>query len=1097
MKNFCRSILITFLACLPTLVYAEDIEIYINPQPPLGAEPLVMFTLDYRPSLGSGVANYSAFFLEQLGADDADVLAIGNNWTYFDLLRQSMRVVLQNVSGVQVGLMLNHRSCGGSGCAGPTNVAPNKGSGGYVAMGFRSMQPGDSNGAKAEFARILRSLYVPSGGSSHFHQGEELFFELFRYLTGGEVYSGRNGYLSYPGAPDYKNNLNLDDAAQGLRDVMWDESIMEFSHNVTSGGKTYPIYRYNSPLADATHCTRVFTINFQMNVVNHSDHANAAIAQSRQNGGLGVTAPGSFADMVRYMYDADLGDGTYGDQPEVMGKQNVVSYFVASANLVNHAHIRAQAQAGGTGLPIPAGENPQDLIDTLNNIFEQILSVSTTFVAASVPVNVFNRSEIVDNVYIALFQADPDAKPAWPGSLKKLRIIQEPDAVRLVDALSVDAVAPDGRINFNALTHWTDGTALPEPREDMNEVAGRDGRSVDRGGAGQRIPGFLGAGPGLANAAGARLLFTEPDSWANGTPTAFRPLNADASTATVLQSALGSPDATHAEGMLRWVRGRDEDDLNSSGNKAEARAWILGDPLHSRPFPINYGARGDYTLADPDIRIVMGSNDGYMRMFRNTDPGGGNSGVESWGFMPRAVMNQMQRLRTNVPGGPGESLHPYTVDGAPTVYVRDVNGNGTIDTGDRVILIFGLRRGGRAYYAIDATNPDDPKMLWRITSADTGFEELGLSYATPQIADIRLAGERVPVVIFAGGYDVNKDIRPGPGTNDTMGRAVFVVNAVTGALIWRAAHGASTGSASATAYQHVDMVDSIASDLTVVDTTGDGYADRAYVGDTGGTVWRIDMPRDLDTGSSDTTTWKASVLAYTGRHFSTEATDDRRYFHAPDVVLARDGESAFDAIVIGSGNRENPLDRGGPAVENVVYMIKDRHTVSGVPQTVPYDHLSFGPVTDNCLQLNECPAGEEPDLTNGWRLHLEEVLGEKALAIPFTISGTVFFTTYLPPGSSETATCGPSEGAGMLYAVSLYDATSTINFDTTDDNPDHPGEATSRSDRSRQLRSGGIPAEVVSLPPNRILLPDLSTEAVPGTMRWRTFWYENEDPNGF
>ena len=36
----------------------------------------------------------------------------------------------------------------------------------------------------------------------------------------------------------------------------------------------------------------------------------------------------------------------------------------------------------------------------LRNIFQQILSVSTTFVAASVPVNVFNRAEIIDNVYI-------------------------------------------------------------------------------------------------------------------------------------------------------------------------------------------------------------------------------------------------------------------------------------------------------------------------------------------------------------------------------------------------------------------------------------------------------------------------------------------------------------------------------------------------------------------------------------------------------------------------------------------------------------------------------------------------------------------------
>ncbi len=257
------------------------------------------------------------------------------------------------------------------------------------------------------------------------------------------------------------------------------------------------------------------------------------------------------------------------------------------------------------------------------------------------------------------------------------------------------------------------------------------------------------------------------------------------------------------------------------------------------------------------------------------------------------------------------------------------------------------------------------------------------------------------------------------------------------------------------------------------------------------TVWRFDV-------AGDTADWTASVLAYTGRHYDASITHDRRFFHAADVVLSRDETGAFDAVVIGSGDRANPLDKGSTTVtENWLYMIKDRRTTSGpVPvDHVAYDHVSFGNVTDNCLQGGTC--GENPpDLANGWRLGLQEGTGEKSLAVPFTISNTVFFTTYLPPGTAEAATCGPSEGSGLLYGVSLADATSVLNFDTTDDDPDNPGEATSRSDRTRELRSGGIPAEVVSLPPDRILLPDLSTEAIPGSMRWRTFWYEQERPDG-
>ena len=179
-----------------------------------------------------------------------------------------------------------------------------------------------------------------------------------------------------------------------------------------------------------------------------------------------------------------------------------------------------------------------------------------------------------------------------------------------------------------------------------------------------------------------------------------------------------------------------------------------------------------------------------------------------------------------------------------------------------------------------------------------------------------------------------------------------------------------------------------------------------------------------------------------------------------------------------------------------MYMIKDRRTISGPlgedEVLTVYDPSNLGDVTSNCLQSNDCPEDGVPDLTHGWRLQLVETAGEKSLSLPFAIGGTIFFTTYLPPGESEASTCGPSEGGGVLYAVALEDATSTINFDSTDDDENNPGEATSRSDRTRELRSGGIPAEVVSLPPDRILLPDLSTEAIPGSMRWRTFWYEQE-----
>jgi hypothetical protein len=105
----------------------------------------------------------------------------------------------------------------------------------------------------------------------------------------------------------------------------------------------------------------------------------------------------------------------------------------------------------------------------------------------------------------------------------------------------------------------------------------------------------------------------------------------------------------------------------------------------------------------------------------------------------------------------------------------------------------------------------------------------------------------------------------------------------------------------------------------------------------------------------------------------------------------------------------------------------------------------------------------------------------------------VFFTTYLPNSGTGATACAPSEGAGRLYAVALQDARSVINYDTSDDDSSNPDEATTKSDRSIELQSLGIPAEVVSVPPNKILRPDLQIDNVNATTRWRTFWYLAED----
>jgi type IV pilus assembly protein PilY1 len=295
----------------------------------------------------------------------------------------------------------------------------------------------------------------------------------------------------------------------------------------------------------------------------------------------------------------------------------------------------------------------------------------------------------------------------------------------------------------------------------------------------------------------------------------------------------------------------------------------------------------------------------------------------------------------------------------------------------------------------------------------------------------------------------------------------------------------TSGSTAGTFVVHSDFVDSVPSTLTVADTDGDTLLDRILVGDTGGNVWRADLK------GTDTADWTLTRVANLGRHSVASPTkaDDRRFFHRPDIVPSQDSNGAFDGVLIGSGDRTDPLDKGG-VVSNYFYMIKDKHIAVGSGADSDVTHADLTDVTDDCVQeSSDCTL----NLDDGWKLQLEGT-GEKVLATPVTISGEVFFTSYLPPGSSttESASCEPAEGNGRLYAVALKDARSVLNYSAEVGDDENEG-GTTKSDRSTELRSPGIPTEVVPLPPDELLRPDLQSEQLNVRTRWRTFWFQQED----
>jgi len=304
-----------------------------------------------------------------------------------------------------------------------------------------------------------------------------------------------------------------------------------------------------------------------------------------------------------------------------------------------------------------------------------------------------------------------------------------------------------------------------------------------------------------------------------------------------------------------------------------------------------------------------------------------------------------------------------------------------------------------------------------------------------------------PVLIFGAGYDTNKDnvIR----TNDSKGRGVFIVDAETGKKIW-----ALTPNENGFTGNH-----SIASDITVLDSDYDGYVDRLYATDTGGDIWRIDMPSENYNDSTEP--WTHFKLASLG---STLATQDRRFFYKPMIARTMfskvskttyQGESIttridtpFDAVLIGSGNRSKPLST---ATNDQLFMIRDINTVTqsfmgtDVPAPITQADLMdvgsdpFGNALDDVDKFTELEV--ELGEFSGWYYNLPTT-GEKSLAASTAIGGVAYFTSFSPASTTDLVNqCSLTGGSGSLYAFHLHYGTKVydnLKFTTSNDVPDTP-----------------------------------------------------------
>lgn len=455
----------------------------------------------------------------------------------------------------------------------------------------------------------------------------------------------------------------------------------------------------------------------------------------------------------------------------------------------------------------------------------------------------------------------------------------------------------------------------------------------------------------------------------------------------------------------------------------------------------NCGSTGAQTVVTgSDVVVYYGSNDGIYHAINGnqagyigtTPPGG-----ELWGFAPADFFTKYNRQRQNLPMlllpstpsgiSPSPQKKDYFADG-PTGNYQLIN----IDNSTAKANIYiAMRRGGRFIYAMDVTNPSTPKFLWKKTFGSTDMTELGQTWSLPKVANVD--GYANPVLIFGGGYDDGAEDTDGPPPADTQGRGIFILDAFTGALVWRATPTVTTPSCTTTQCKLLvsGMNYSIPSDITLMDRDSNGKIDRLYATDVGGNVWRVDLapPKNNLNGTlCDTTSatgslsctpdiWQVTKLAALGCSSGTCAagTTPRKFFFPAEVIAAVQGYN-YDAVVVGSGDREHPLIKNDSYnVVNRFYMLKDTATGMDGSGLATLTEAGLYDCTTACTTATPY-AGQ----LSGYYYTLGT--GEKAVNAPLATAGYVYAGTNQPTAVSNTQ-CTTNLGIARGYRFSPFAGT--------------------------------------------------------------------------
>ena len=329
-------------------------------------------------------------------------------------------------------------------------------------------------------------------------------------------------------------------------------------------------------------------------------------------------------------------------------------------------------------------------------------------------------------------------------------------------------------------------------------------------------------------------------------------------------------EGNDGERLVDYLRGSrlEERDSAASPRPYRQRGSRLGDIVHSRPAyswhdpqpyaalpqPLANGlslgsAYRDFldsaTYRQRAPLVVVGANDGMLHGFDARD------GRELFAYVPAAVFAHLREL-----AAPGY-VHRYFVDGSPSI------GNAWIEGRWRTLLVGTPGAGGNSVFALDISDPQRMQpgsVLWEFS-----HPELGYSLGRPAL--LALASGRFVVALSSGARD--------PQGKDGE---LWLLDAADGRPLKRVRlPGAG------------DL-----GPVTAISSTGDVTADRLYLGDSRGNLWRVDLAGDDGQDSAIPASLAGGALFK-----AVDAKGVAQVISAP-VVAARDGSGAV-RVMFGTG----------------------------------------------------------------------------------------------------------------------------------------------------------------------------------------------------